>query len=322
LPKNSDKIFYICHDGSKFDRTTRLEMAQKYFDEFLESGETPSRKMLNSMLSVYTKGFRMAQAEEFRQIVFPKNGHQCDHYSYLSLMSMYYRIKALDKCYDTLQEMKSVGLKPDYDIYMLVLRTCKYRKSDFLGVKILKEMCDNGIVADEDVAYPFQEIVESLPDYKPVPSLEPERFNPINPGIGTTDERMIEQANRQRQLMLQNPESLSVLERFRKARNNDYNPHKFHPSNPEFVRNYVNRNRDKWSKLEKPKKWIRPTNYQQGLLSDKDPEAKLVGEKILDFNMKEIQGQFILEGGDKLKPLQISSKFRIKSIKDPPRNEL
>lgn len=322
VAKKIHQDFYTKHDGSKMKRHECVLIAETYFDEFLATGEQPvPRKILNSMLSVYTKGKQMVKAEEFRNVVFAKNGQRLDFYSYLALIAMYARIKSLDKCYATFLEMKSVGLKPDYDVYMLVLRTCKHVHSDFLGAKVLKEMCDNGIVADEDAAYPFKEIVESLPDYKAPPSLVPERGVAVNEGLGLREDRLIEQAKRQQQLMLQDPESLSLLERTRKSKFNDYNPNSFHPSNPEFVRNYVNRKRVKSLHLLKPPLWPRAKNYREGMLGDPDPQAKLVGEKLIDHNMKEIRGLFLLAGGEKIHRDPIPTRVRVKRVKNPPRIE-
>jgi pentatricopeptide repeat protein len=288
---------YVLEDKSKLTRADRLEICETKFDEMLESGLRPSRRALNNMLMVYTKGLMYLKAEEFKKIVFARFGHDFDYYTHFHFLNMYYWMKDLDAAMLVLGEMKANAIEPDYDAYMLVLRLCKYRKNDAMGVRVLKEMCDRGITADEDVAYPFQEIVESLPDYKAPPSLWPERkwLHPVAEGFESTRMKARREAKEQKTMML-NSEPPTPLERWRSHVSNYYNEEKFAPNNPKFERNYMNRDKFKDRRIPERDKYERK-KYRLPLLTETaEDQVPLITDAILDKRGKELEARYRASG--------------------------
>lgn len=290
---------YVCYEAGKtLNRNSRITEAEETFDALLVAGIQPSRRALNAMLMVHTRALHHQQAEEFRRIVYPRYGHSYDYHTYFQLIHMYYYLKRLNDAMGVYQEMTLAGIPADYDMYMLLLRLAKYRKATFVGVKVLKEMCDAGIVADEDVAYPFQEIVEGLPDYKPPPALVA-HLKPKPEDIEESrHEKMRQQAKEQRQLMLQT-EPTSPLERYRSHLQNHYNKEKFHPANPDFEKTYADRDSFDNEKMPEQPKHQR-SSYRLGTTHETTALPK--GDAILERLFNASEATYIAEGRNLRQP--------------------
>lgn len=227
----------------------------------------------------------------------PGQAVECDYYTYLEMVHMNNSLKKLDAAMKEFQEMQNAGIRADYDMYMMLLRLAKYRKATYVGVKILKEMYDAGIVADEDAAYPFQEIVEDLPDYKPPPALVELKKNDHHIEKSTHLKRR-EEAKAQRKLMLETVPT-TPLEKRRSYIMNFYNDDKFNPGNPHFERNYANRNAFKEDYI---RKWPKHERERYRLAPTHETPALPAGDAILDGLFEEVQGRYIAEGRDKPTP--------------------
>jgi hypothetical protein len=289
---------YVLEDGNILTRADRIELCEAKFDEMLESGVRPSRRALNNMLMVYTKAMNIHKAEEFKSVVFARFGHDFDYYTHFHTLNMHYWLKRLPDALAVLGDMKANAIEPDYDAYMLVLRLCKYRENTDMGVRVLKEMCDRGITADENIAYPFQEIVESLPDYKAPPSLFPERnfMHKTEEGFTSKRDQARQQAKEQKKMMLSS-EPPTPLERWRSHVNNFYNDEKFAPNNPKFERNYMNRDKFKDTRIPERDKYERK-KYRLPLLTEtEEDQTPLIADSILSKHGADLEAGWRSRGG-------------------------